>query len=223
VRATLLGAAASPLFLPPPPLTRRRWNPPSLLLSFPYPSTSFCCFILARSRAILATLSQQLDEEDLEEVQEAFNLFDRNGTGTIDLRELKAAFRALGFKIKSPDLKQMVHTELDSSDISFGAFVRLVTPMILQRDERDEIMKVFELFDTDGTNTINFENLRRVADELGEELTPADLKEMLEEADRDGDNEIDRDDFFRVMRKPSSDPLDDLSSDEEDDGDDDEM
>lgn len=150
-------------------------------------------------------------------------MFDRDGTGTIDLRELKAAFRALGFKIKSPDLKQMVHTELDSSDISFGAFVRLVTPMILQRDERDEIMKVFELFDTDGTNTINFENLRRVADELGEELTPADLKEMLEEADRDGDNEIDRDDFFRVMRKPSSDPLDDLSSDEEDDGDEDEM
>ena len=170
----------------------------------------------AHSHAILATLSQQLDEEDLEEVQEAFNLFDRDGTGSIDIRELKAAFRALGFKIKSPDLKQMVHAEAETRDISFGTFVRLVTPMILQRDEKDEILKVFELFDTDGSNTITFENLRRVADELGEDLTPEDLREMLEEADRDGDNEIDRDDFFRVMRKPSADPLDDLSSDEED-------
>jgi Ca2+-binding EF-hand superfamily protein len=42
---------------------------------------------------------QGLDEEELEEIREAFNLFDTDGKGTIDIRELKAAFRALGFQV----------------------------------------------------------------------------------------------------------------------------
>lgn len=43
---------------------------------------------------------QGLDEEAMEEIKEAFNLFDTEGKGNIDVRELKAAFRALGFQVK---------------------------------------------------------------------------------------------------------------------------
>jgi Ca2+-binding EF-hand superfamily protein len=43
---------------------------------------------------------QGLDEEELEEIREAFNLFDTEQKGTIDIRELKAAFRALGFQVR---------------------------------------------------------------------------------------------------------------------------
>jgi len=32
----------------------------------------------------------------MEEIREAFNLFDTEGKGVIDIKELKAAFRALG-------------------------------------------------------------------------------------------------------------------------------
>lgn len=34
-----------------------------------------------------------LDEEQKEEIREAFNLFDQDGNGTIDAKELKAAMR----------------------------------------------------------------------------------------------------------------------------------
>lgn len=34
----------------------------------------------------------------MEEIKEAFSLFDTEGKGVIDIRELKAAFRALGFQ-----------------------------------------------------------------------------------------------------------------------------
>lgn len=36
----------------------------------------------------------------MEEIREAFNLFDTDGKMTIDVRELKAAFRALGFQVR---------------------------------------------------------------------------------------------------------------------------
>ena len=39
---------------------------------------------------------QRLDEEQMEELREAFNLFDTDHSGVIDARELKAAIRALG-------------------------------------------------------------------------------------------------------------------------------
>ncbi len=40
---------------------------------------------------------------------------------------------------------------------------------------------------------------------------------MIAEADRGGDGLIGQDDFFRVMKKRSDDPLGEFDSDEEDD------
>ena len=76
-------------------------------------------------------------------------------------------------------------------------------------------MKVFDLFDDDKTGLITFKNLKRVSKELGENLTDDELMEMIEEADRDGDKMINREEFYRVMRKKGDNPLDDLDTDEE--------
>ena len=40
-----------------------------------------------------------LTDEEMEEVREAFQLFDTEQKGSIDVKELKAAFRALGFQV----------------------------------------------------------------------------------------------------------------------------
>ena len=39
-----------------------------------------------------------LTEDEIEEIREAFNLFDTDGSGKIDPRELKAAMQSLGFE-----------------------------------------------------------------------------------------------------------------------------
>ncbi len=39
---------------------------------------------------------------------------------------------------------------------------------------------------------------------------------MIEEADRDNDGKVSPDEFWRVMKKRSSDPIDQISSDDED-------
>ena len=41
---------------------------------------------------------QELTEAQKAEVKEAFDLFDTNGSGIIEVKELKVALRALGFE-----------------------------------------------------------------------------------------------------------------------------
>ena len=51
---------------------------------------------------------QGLDEEQVEEIREAFNLFDTDGSGAIDVKELKAAMRALGFQVRKAEIREMI-------------------------------------------------------------------------------------------------------------------
>lgn len=68
-----------------------------------------------------------------------------------------------------------------------------------KRDTKEDIMHVFNLFDHDGGGKITFEDLRRVADELGEEVTDEELKDMITRADTNEDNAISRDEFLAIM------------------------
>jgi len=61
--------------------------------------------------------------------------------------------------------------------------------------------KAFKLFDDDGSGKITFRKLKRVAKDLGEELTDQELQDMIDEADRDGDGEVNEEEFLRMMKK----------------------
>ncbi|KAJ3588594.1 hypothetical protein NHX12_012186 [Muraenolepis orangiensis] len=154
-----------------------------------------------------AAAHKQLDltEEQKQEVREAFDLFDTDGTGTIDVKELKVAMRALGFEPKKEEIKKMI-ADVDkegSGMIDFNAFLRMMTPKMSEKDFTEEILKAFRLFDDDCTGRISFKNLKRVAKELGENLTDEELQEMIDEADRDGDGEVNEHEFLRIMKKTS--------------------
>eukprot|EP00938_MAST-03A_sp_MAST-3A-sp1_P001672 g1672.t1 len=147
----------------------------------------------------------ELTEEQKQEIREAFDLFDTDGSGTIDQKELKVAMRALGFEPKKEEIKKMIK-DIDtdgSGTIDFQEFLEMMTAKMSQKDSREEILKAFRLFDEDETGKITFANLKRVAKELGENMTDEELMEMIDEADRDGDGEINEEEFLRIMKKTS--------------------
>jgi len=144
-----------------------------------------------------------LSEEEIEEIREAFNLFDTDGSGTIDPKELKAAMQSLGFEAKNQTIYQMIG-DIDkdgSGSIDFEEFLDMMTAKMSDKDSREDIMKVFNLFDDDQTSKISLRNLKRVAKELGETMTDAELLEMIERADNDQDGEINFEEFYAIMTK----------------------
>merc|ERR1712188_251489 len=144
-----------------------------------------------------------LTDDQIQEIREAFDLFDTDGSGTIDAKELKVAMRALGLDAKKDEIRRMIN-DIDkdgSGTIDFNEFLNMMTARMGDRDSREEIIKVFRLFDDDETGNISFKNLKRVAQELGENMTDEELQEMIDEADRDGDGEVNEEEFLRIMKK----------------------
>jgi centrin-1 len=160
---------------------------------------------------------RNLTEEQLLEVKEAFNVFDSEQSGGLDARELKAALQALNVKITKDEIR-LIYSEFGKDireKITQEEFFEIVTPRLPDRHTKDYIKMIFKYFDLDNNDKISIRNLKKIAQEIGENLSDEELKEILEEADRDNDGYIGFDDFYRIMKKRGDDPLEDWSSDEE--------
>ena len=144
-----------------------------------------------------------LTEDEIEEIREAFALFDTDGSGVIDPRELKAAMHSLGFESKNPTIYSMI-AELDTHEnangINFDQFLDAITDKLGNKESREGIYRIFQLFDDEKSGSIHIHNLRRVAKELGETMSQDELKEMLERAASNGDS-ITFEDFYFIMTK----------------------
>jgi Ca2+-binding EF-hand superfamily protein len=90
--------------------------------------------------------------------------------------------------------------EDNSSGINFEKFLDAITAKLGNKESKDGIYRIFELFDDDNSGSINIHNLRRVAKELGETMSTDELKEMLERAASNGDD-ITFEDFYFIMTK----------------------
>ena len=97
-----------------------------------------------------------LPEWQMQELREAFDLFDTDGSGMIETKELQVALRALGFDSKKDKVRKMIaDIDLDGSGtIDFNEFVEMMTGKMGDRDSPEELSRVFKLFDDDETGAL---------------------------------------------------------------------
>ena len=159
-----------------------------------------------------------LHPDTVAELKEAFALFDSDRKGHLDGRELKSAIRAMGFDVKSEQVRKlMTDSGKDPSQlISLEEFLDIMRDRMQQKSTREEVMKVFNLFDDEHLGVITFRSLKRISQEIGENISDDDLHGMIQEADRDGDGALSFEEFYRVMKRRDNNPLDcwDSSDDE---------
>eukprot|EP00568_Trieres_chinensis_P006763 CAMPEP_0183296040 /NCGR_PEP_ID=MMETSP0160_2-20130417/3769_1 /TAXON_ID=2839 ORGANISM="Odontella Sinensis, Strain Grunow 1884" /NCGR_SAMPLE_ID=MMETSP0160_2 /ASSEMBLY_ACC=CAM_ASM_000250 /LENGTH=169 /DNA_ID=CAMNT_0025457609 /DNA_START=125 /DNA_END=634 /DNA_ORIENTATION=+ len=144
-----------------------------------------------------------LSEEEIEEIREAFNLFDTDGSGTIDPKELREAMESLGYEAKNQTIYRMI-SDIDrdgTGEIDFEEFLDVMTAKMSNGDSKEDVRKIFDLFDDDKTGYISLQNLKRVSKEVGETMSDAELLEMIERADMDQDGQISPEEFFQIMTK----------------------
>uniref|UniRef100_A0A8C6XT61 Calglandulin n=1 Tax=Naja naja TaxID=35670 RepID=A0A8C6XT61_NAJNA len=115
-------------------------------------------------------------------MREAFDLLDADGTGTIDVRDLKVSIRALGFDPTKEELRRVV-AEVDkegAGKIGFDAFYSVMAQKMSEIDSKEDILKAFKLFVDKDSGRIAFKNLKQIAAEIGEKLTDEELQVGLE-------------------------------------------
>jgi len=144
-----------------------------------------------------------LTEEQKLELQEAFNMFDTDGSGKIQAHELRVALRALGFEPSKDELRRMI-TDVDKKGggyLDFPQFMEAIVKKISEPDHDEEIEKSFRLFDQSQDGYLDINDLKYVADLIGETMSQEELNEMIKEADQDKDGRVTIEDFKRVVRR----------------------
>ena len=147
-------------------------------------------------------MSEKITEQQIAEYKEAFNAFDKNGDGTITGAELEEIIKSLGLNPSKDEVRDMLN-ELDvdqSGSIDFTEFVTLMAKQSQGKETEEELLEAFKVFDKDGNGNISATELKTVMHNLGENLSDADIEEMIREADLDGDGEINYNEFVKMMK-----------------------
>lgn len=146
-------------------------------------------------------MAENLTEEMVVEYKEAFVIFDKDGSGSITTKELGTVFRSLGQNPTESELTEMIR-QVDrdgNGTIEFPEFLMLVANNTRKPDTEEEVVASFKSFDKENNGFIPAAELRHVMMNIGEKLSDEEVDVMIQEADIDGDGQINYEEFVRNM------------------------
>ena len=148
------------------------------------------------------TKKVELPEEDIENIRIAFDAFDTEGTGKIDISKVKEAMDETNFQDENPLIYQVI-VELDTpankNGVDYDKFLTSIDAKVNAKESREGIRRVFEVIEPEN-ESITAESLKKSAEESGIELTDEEIQTILEQVG-DGDTEITFQQFYEVMSK----------------------
>ena len=145
---------------------------------------------------------QNLTPEAKKEIDEVFDLFDTDKSGTISRHELKVGLRAMGFNVSTQDV-EAIFKEKDVEEngyLVYKQFREVISEKLAERKPEEEFKQVYALFDKEKIGRIGINDIRRVCNELGKtDLSEDDMRAMISQFDRDGDGFITEKEFIDMM------------------------
>ncbi len=147
------------------------------------------------------TDNNSLSEETKADYMDAFNMFDTNHDGTINSHKIGELMRKLGKNPTESQLNQIIGNiaKNGSKQIGFDDFVELMEQKNKENDPEIEIINMFQIFNKENNGLISNEELFHIIRTFGETLTDEEIREIITEADVDGDGYINYEEFVRMM------------------------
>ena len=141
-----------------------------------------------------------LTGEQLEELREAFEIFDKNGDGHITITELTALLTALNERPSTPEVELMLDQADFNEDgvLDFPEFIGLMSARLTVSRDDDELRAAFRQFDTNGSGTIERAEVKAVLAGLGERLKDSEIELIMREVDMDRDGKVSFEEFKQV-------------------------
>ena len=145
-----------------------------------------------------------LSRKELNSIRKLFRLYqDRNGT--IDPHEVLTSMQTLKLNEKNPVIYE-IFEEFDTPEnsknrLDYDEFVDLLNEKLSDRDSQKAISRIYEIFLGDSpSDTLTYESLKKVSQDVGEEMSDDQIRELLERASQNG-KELTFDEFYAVMTK----------------------
>ena len=163
----------------------------------------------------------EFDDQDMADFEEAFELFDKDGGGTISQSEFKSLLRCFGKKASDKDVKKIwvAHGVKDEEqEIDFEQFKQIMKTIMSEPDYDIEIIQVYKVFDPDdvGVDAIKLMQMMnkliklRYKHDPEKYITPdgkyempvitlEDAQEMIAEYDINGDGTLNFEEFAKLL------------------------
>eukprot|EP00468_Gymnochlora_sp_CCMP2014_P000121 CAMPEP_0167744782 /NCGR_PEP_ID=MMETSP0110_2-20121227/2781_1 /TAXON_ID=629695 /ORGANISM="Gymnochlora sp., Strain CCMP2014" /LENGTH=144 /DNA_ID=CAMNT_0007629339 /DNA_START=271 /DNA_END=705 /DNA_ORIENTATION=- len=132
-------------------------------------------------------------EEDLDDLRVAFRMFDKNNDGHISVKEMEEVFKTMGLEVSDEEVEKMMSDANvnHEGEMDFPEFVKL---MMNQMTHSGTMIQSLE-----NEDHITVAELKHVMKTLGEDLSEHDLKQMIEEADINGDGKLNYKEFVQMI------------------------
>ena len=151
-----------------------------------------------------STKNSRLSRKELGSVKKLFRLY-QDREGTIDPHEIVTSMQTLKLNEKNPVIYELFE-EFDTPEnsknrLDYDEFVDLLNEKLSDNDSQKAISRIYEVFLGDSpTETLSFEAIKKVVEDVGDDMTDTQIRELLERATQNG-KDMTYEEFYAVMTK----------------------
>lgn len=145
----------------------------------------------------------ELNEEQVRKIRRVFNIYaDRSGIAKPS--DILEGMREAGVDEKYPVVFDLI-SQFDSGDykngMKFEQLIEEIDKKLADRDSEEALDRIFQYYlESPNKQTINAQDIKRLSNELGEEMDDEQAKRIFNKICKNG-NELTFDEFYNVMTK----------------------
>jgi len=142
-----------------------------------------------------------LGELQRAEFKEAFDEFDKDGSGSISTKELLHVMRSIGQNPTEDEINELVMESDMNGDgtLQLNEFIEMMKKKSSESDQTEALKEAFKIFDKNCNGYIEAKELKEVTTSLGQILTKEEFTEFWLEADKNNDGKLDYNEFINMM------------------------